>query len=297
MAESPCVYLLDGSSYIFRAFFALPALSNASGLPTNAVYGFTTMTVRLLKTYRPDYLAVALDAGRETFRNQIYREYKSNRPEAPPALIPQFPYIRKVLEAMKVAVLEREGYEADDLIATLCRQLSARGAQVVIVSGDKDLMQLVGDGVRLLDTGKDKWIGLQEVREKFGVEPDKVIEVMGLMGDATDNIPGVRGIGEKTASALIRRYHSLENLFSHLDDLEQAGLKGAERIRKALLAGQEAAFLSRRLATVKSDVPIELELDDLRYQGWDREKVLALFSELGFTHLVKALQSQNANAT
>ncbi|MBI1994578.1 MAG: hypothetical protein HYS67_09285 [Deltaproteobacteria bacterium] len=203
MAESPCVYLLDGSSYIFRAFFALPALSNASGLPTNAVYGFTTMTVKLLKTYRPDYLAVALDAGRETFRNRIYQEYKSNRPEAPPDLIPQFPYIRKVLEAMKVAVLEREGYEADDLIATLCKQLSGRGAQVVVVSGDKDLMQLVGDGVRLLDTGKDKWIGLQEVREKFGVEPDKVIEVMGLMGDSTDNIPGVRGIGEKTAIALI----------------------------------------------------------------------------------------------
>ena len=296
MAESPCVYLLDGSSYIFRAFFALPALSNASGLPTNAVYGFTTMTVKLLKTYRPDYLAVALDAGRETFRNRIYQEYKSNRPEAPLDLIPQFPYIRKVLEAMKVAVVEREGYEADDLIATLAKRLSERGAQVVIVSGDKDLMQLVGDGVRLLDTGKDKWIGLQEVREKFGVEPDKVIEVMGLMGDSTDNIPGVRGVGEKTAIALIQRYHSIENLFSHLDDLDQSGLKGVERIRKALLAGKEAAFLSRTLATVKSDVPIRLELDDLRYQGWDKQKLQALFSELGFTHLVKALESQNANA-
>lgn len=295
MAESPCAYLLDGSSYIFRAFFALPALSNASGLPTNAVYGFTAMTVKLLKTYRPDYLAVALDAGRETFRNRIYHEYKSNRPEAPPALIPQFPYIRKVLEAMKVAVLEREGYEADDLIATLSKQLSARGARVVIVSGDKDLMQLVCDGIRILDTGKDKWIGLSEVREKFGVEPDKVIEVMGLMGDSTDNIPGVRGIGEKTAIALIQRYHSIENLFSHLDDLEQSGLRGVERIRKALLAGKENAFLSRTLATVKSDVPIELELDDLRYRGWNKEKLRALFSELGFTHLVKSLESQNAN--
>lgn len=295
MAESPCAYLLDGSSYIFRAFFALPALSNAAGLPTNAVYGFTTMTVKLLKTYRPDYLAVALDAGRETFRNRIYQEYKSNRPEAPPDLIPQFPYIRKVLEAMKVAVLEREGYEADDLIATLAKRLSERGARVVIVSGDKDLMQLVGDGVRILDTGKDKWIGLSEVREKFGVEPDKVIEVMGLMGDSTDNIPGVRGVGEKTAIALIQRYHSIENLFSHLDDLEQSGLRGVERIRKALLAGKEAAFLSRTLATVKSDVPIGLELDDLRYRGWDKEKLQALFSELGFTHLVKSLESQNSN--
>jgi len=296
MSSAPTLFLIDGSNQMYRAYHAIRGLTGPDGKSTNAVYGFTTMTVKLLKTYRPDYLAVALDAGRKTFRNQIYQEYKTNRPEAPPDLIPQFPYIRKVLEAMKVAVLEREGYEADDLIATLCKQLSGRGAQVVIVSGDKDLMQLVGDGVRLLDTGKDKWIGLQEVREKFGVEPDKVIEVMGLMGDSTDNIPGVRGIGEKTAIALIQRYHSIENLFSHLDDLDQSGLKGVERIRKALLADKEAAFLSRTLATVKSDVAIELELDDLRYQGWDKQKLQALFSELGFTHLVRALESQNANA-
>ena len=294
MAEQPCVYLIDGSSYIFRAFFALPPLSNASGLPTHAIYGFTTMTLKFLKTYRPEYLAVVLDAGRKTFRNQIYHEYKSNRPEAPPDLIPQFPYIRKVLEAMDVAVLELQGYEADDLIATSAKYFSARGTPVVIVSGDKDLMQLVADGVKLLDSGKDKWIGLDRVKEKFGVEPEKVVEVMGLMGDSTDNIPGVKGIGEKTAIALIQRYHSLENLFDHLDELETTGLKGVERIRKALVAGKDAAFLSRELATVRTDVPIRVDLAGLRYHGPRREKLHGLFTELEFTNLLKGLDSEDA---
>lgn len=294
MAEQPCVYLIDGSSYIFRAFFALPPLSNASGLPTHAIYGFTTMTLKFLKTYRPEYLAVVLDAGRETFRNQIYHEYKSNRPEAPPDLIPQFPYIRKVLEAMDVAVLELQGYEADDLIATSAKYFSARGTPVVIVSGDKDLMQLVADGVKLLDSGKDKWIGLDRVKEKFGVEPEKVVEVMGLMGDSTDNIPGVKGIGEKSAIALIQRYHSLENLFDHLDELETTGLKGVERIRKALVAGKEDAFLSRELATVRTDVPIRVDLAGLRYHGPRREKLHGIFTELEFTNLLKGLDSEGA---
>lgn len=290
MADSqPCVYLIDGSSYIFRAFFALPPLTNSSGLPTHAIYGFTSMTLKFLKTYRPDYLAVALDAGRKTFRNQLYEEYKSNRPEAPPDLVPQFPYIRKVLEAMNVSFLELAGYEADDLIATLAKHFSARGNQVVIVSGDKDLMQLVTDGIKLLDSGKDRWIGLEGVKEKFGVEPEKVIEVMGLMGDSTDNIPGVRGIGEKTAIALIQRYHSLENLFDHLHELESTGLKGIARIRKALVAGKDAAFLSRQLATVRTDVPIRLELEQLRYRGWQKAHVQELFTELGFTQLLKGL--------
>lgn len=296
MDSHPYVYLVDGSSYIFRAFFALPPLSNSSGLPTHAIYGFTTMTFKFLKAYRPEYLAVVLDAGRKTFRNEMYHEYKSNRPEAPPDLIPQFPYIRKVLEAMNVAALELEGYEADDLIATLAKHFSARGNQVVIVSGDKDLMQLVADGVKLLDTGKNRWIGLEGVKEKFGVEPEKVVEVMGLMGDPTDNIPGVKGIGEKTAIALIQRYHSLENLFDHLDGLESTGLRGVGRIRNALVAGRDAAFLSRQLATVKTDVPIQAELEQLRYRGWHSEKLQKLFAELEFTQLFKDLENNNRDA-
>lgn len=293
MAEAPCVYLLDGSSYIFRAFFALPPLSNASGMPTHAIYGFTNMTLKFLKSHRPDHLAVVLDAGRETFRNQIYKEYKGNRPEAPPDLIPQFPYIRKALEAMNVAVLELSGYEADDLIATLAKYFSTRGVEVIIVSGDKDLMQLVGDGIRLLDSGKDKWIDIEGVREKFGVEPGKVVEVMGLMGDSADNIPGVRGIGEKTAIALIQRYQSIENLYDHLHDLEATGLRGVERIRKALAAGKDQAFLSRELATVRADVPIRVELEQLHFRGWDKRKLQEFFTEMGFIQLLKVIDNNS----
>ena len=291
--DHPSVYLIDGSSYIFRAFFALPPLTNSSGLPTQAIYGFTTMTLKFLKTHRPEYMAVVLDAGRETFRNQIYHDYKANRPEAPPDLIPQFPYIRKVLEAMNVAALELEGFEADDLIATLSKHFSAQGAEVVIVSGDKDLMQLVGKEVKLLDAAKGKWIGIEEIKEKFGVEPEKVVEVMGLMGDSIDNIPGVKGIGEKTAIALIQRYHSLENLFDHLDDLETTGLRGIARIRKALVEGKEAAFLSRDLARLRTNVPMQLELEQLRYQGPSKDKLRELFTELRFTQLLKSLDAEN----
>lgn len=287
----PCVYLIDGSSYIFRAFFALPPLTNSAGLPTHAIYGFTTMTFKFLKTHRPEYLAVALDAGRKTFRNEIYGDYKGNRPEAPADLIPQFPYIRKVLQAMNVAVLELEGFEADDIIATLCKDFSGRGFSVVIVSGDKDLMQLVGEGVKLLDTAKEKWIDTAGVKEKFGVEPQKVIEVMGLMGDAVDNIPGVKGIGEKTATALIQKYGSLENLFARLDELETSGLRGASRIRKALAENKEKAFLSRELAKVRTDVPIQMEPETLRYAGLEMEKLRQLYTELEFHQLLKALEA------
>lgn len=294
-AAQPRVYLIDGSSYIFRAFFALPLLTSSSGLPTHAVYGFTNMTLKFLKTHRPEYLAVLLDAGRKTFRNDLYREYKKNRPEAPPSLVPQFPYIRKILEAMQLPVLELEGYEADDLIATLSKRLSAQGVEVVIVSGDKDLMQLVGEKIKILDTMKEKWIGADEVQAKFGVVPQKVVEVVGLMGDAVDNIPGVKGIGEKSAIALIQRFHSLENLYDHLDEIEKTGLKGAARIRKALVQGKEAAFLSRQLATVKSDVPIQIDLERLRYQGRpNKEELRRLFAELEFTHLLKSMEADQA---
>ncbi|HEX9661160.1 MAG TPA: 5'-3' exonuclease H3TH domain-containing protein, partial [Candidatus Binatia bacterium] len=219
--QSPRLFLIDGSAYIFRAFFAIPPLKNSTGLPTNAILGFTNILLKFLKQYKPEYVAVALDAGRETFRNQMFADYKDNRPEAPALLIPQFPYFRKVLDALNLPLLELPGYEADDIIATLCERLSGQGCELVVVSSDKDLMQLVTDGTKLLDSAKDRWIGKAEVKEKFGVAPEQVIEVMGLMGDAVDNIPGVDGIGEKTAITLIQQFHNLENLFAHLDELEQ----------------------------------------------------------------------------
>jgi DNA polymerase-1 len=292
MSESTSrVFLIDGSSYIFRAFYAIPALNNAAGLPTNAIFGFTNILLKFLKQYKPEYVAVALDAGRVTFRNEMFAGYKGNRPEAPPDLIPQFPYFRKVLDALNLPLLEIPGYEADDIIATLCDRLSGRGCELVVVSSDKDLMQLVTNGVKLLDSAKDRWIGKDEVKEKFGVAPQQVIEVMGLMGDAVDNIPGVKGIGEKTASALIQQFQNLENLYDHLEELEQVKLRGAARIKQILEAGKEQAFLSRALATVKRDVPLDTDLPELQFTGFNLEKTRMLFAELEFTNLLKLIEN------
>lgn len=298
---SPRLYLIDGSSYIFRAYYALQKSSNSfmttSGLPTQAIYGFTTMTLKFLRDHRPQWLAVVLDTGGKTFRDQLFPDYKANRPEPPSDLIPQFPYIRKVLHAMNIAVLEQEGYEADDLIATLAKYFSTRNIEVVIISGDKDMMQLVGGSVRLLDTMKAKWIGLDEVRQKFGVEPSKVVEVVALMGDSVDNIQGVKGIGKKTAIALIQKFQTLENLYGHLDELENSGIKGPARVRKALLEGKDSAFLSRELATVKTDVPVPLELERFRCQRPSKEKLRDLFTSLEFTQLLKRLDAEPEEAS
>ncbi|MSP39380.1 MAG: hypothetical protein EXR70_12895 [Deltaproteobacteria bacterium] len=292
MAELiPRLFLIDGSSYIFRAFFAIPLLTNAAGLPTNAIFGFTNILLKFLKQYKPEYVAVALDAGRVTFRNEMFAAYKGNRPEAPADLIPQFPYFRKVLDALNLPLLEIPGYEADDIIATLCDRLNGQGCELVVVSSDKDLMQLVTNGVKLLDSAKDRWIGRDEVKDKFGVAPEQVIDVMGLMGDQVDNIPGVKGIGEKTAGALIQQFHNLENLYDHLDDMEQMKLRGAARIRQILEAGKEQAFLSRALATVKRDVPLDTGLAELEFTGFNLEKTRALFTELEFTNLIKLIEN------
>jgi len=287
--QSPRLFLIDGSAYIFRAFFAMPPLSNSAGLPTNAILGFTNLMLKFLKQHQPEYIAVALDAGRETFRNEMLTSYKGNRPEAPADLIPQFPYIRKVLESLNLPVLELPGYEADDIIATLCRKFSDAECERIVVSSDKDLMQLVQDGVKLFDSAKELWIGLDQVKEKFGVLPAQVVEVMGLMGDAVDNIPGVKGIGEKTAIALIQQFQSLENLYTRLAEVEKSSLRGAARIRKILEQGKAAAFLSRALATVKADVPVETDLERLRFRGFDQEKLRILFTELEFTNLLKLI--------
>ena len=292
--QKPRLFLIDGSSYIFRAFFAIPpTLKNAAGMPTNAIFGFTNILLKVLKQYKPEYVTVALDAGRRTFRNEMLAEYKGHRPEAPPELIPQFPYFRKVLDGLNVTLLELPGYEADDIIATLCDRMANKGCEVVVVSSDKDLMQLVTDGIKLLDSAKDRWIGADQVREKFGVVPERVIEVMGLMGDPVDNIPGVKGIGEKTAIALIQRFQTLENLYEHLAEVKQMQLRGAARVRDLLEKDKDIAFLSRALATVKRDVPMEMPLAALRARPPDIDKARILFTELGFTNLLKLLENEH----
>ncbi len=283
---APRLYLIDGSSYIFRAFHAVPPLTNKAGLPTNAVFGFTNMLLKLLNEERPDGLAVVFDAGGPTFRDEMYADYKAHRPPMPEELIPQLPYVRKVVEALRVPVIEVPGVEADDAIATLATSFASAKMQVVIVTGDKDMMQLVGPNVMIVDTMRDRRIGIDEVRKRFGIEPERVIEVMGLMGDSVDNIPGVKGIGEKTAQALIQKFGSIDNLLAHLDEVEGMGLRGARRIRESLAREADQAKMSRELARLRCDVAVEVTLDDLRLQSPDYAALRPLFAELGFQSLL-----------
>jgi DNA polymerase I len=285
----PRLFLVDGSFYIYRAFFALPPAINSAGFPTHATYGFISFMLKLLKRHHPEYLAVVLDAGRQTFRNQMFDGYKSNRRQSPPGLVVQLPDIRRVLDALNVVALELQDYEADDLIGTLCATLSAEDCDLIVVSSDKDLMQLITDKVSLFDGAKEHWIDAHEVRVRFGVEPKRIPEVLALMGDAVDNIPGVKGIGQKTAIALMQQFRDLEDLYGNLDQLQQSNLRGVAHLRQALKDGKETAFLSRDLATVKKNVPLQIDLEQLQFKGPSRDKMRSLFEELEFKNLVKLL--------
>ena len=247
------LYLVDGSGFIFRAYHALPPLSRKSdGLPTGAVSGFCNMLWKLIEDMKdgdkPSHLAVIFDAGRKSFRNDIYTEYKAHRPDPPDDLIPQFPLTREATRAFGVPAIEKEGYEADDLIATYVRHAREAGAKVTIVSSDKDLMQLVQDGsVDMLDTMKNKHIGEAEVIERFGVPPGKVIDVQALAGDSVDNVPGVPGIGVKTAAELIGTYGDLETLLARAPDIKQP------KRREALIANADKARISLKLVTLDDE--------------------------------------------
>ncbi len=244
------LYLVDGSGYIFRAFFAIPPRFTSHGMHTNAVFGFTNMLIKLLRDTDADGLAVIFDHSSESFRNEIYPDYKANRDEPPEELRPQFGAIREATRAFGLPCLEQEGFEADDLIATYAVEAARQGIRVTIVSSDKDLMQLVGDGIDMLDPIKDRPIGPDEVREKFGVAPEKVVDVQALAGDSTDNVPGVPGIGVKTAAQLIEEYGSLEAL------LERAGEVKQPKRREKLIENAELARISKRLVTLDQTVPV-----------------------------------------
>ena len=288
-APPPRLFLIDGSSYVFRAFFGTPPLDHSAGLPTHAVFGFLTLLLKLLRHYQPAYAAVVFDAGRETFRHRLFADYKGNRPERPAALAAQIPYLRRLLDSFNLPLLELAGYEADDVIATVGEAMAQQGCEVVIVSSDKDFMQLVSSRIQLFDSARNRWIDPVDVHARFGVSPDRVIEVMGLMGDPVDNIPGVRGIGEKTAIALIQQYDTLENLYERLDDVPALNLRGAPRLRNTLERGRDAAFLSRDLATVRRDAPLAIGLEQLRRTAFHAEKLRLLLTELEFTNLVTLL--------
>jgi 5'-3' exonuclease len=288
-ARRPRLFLIDGSSYIFRAFFGTAPTERSCGFPTHAVSGLLTLLLKLLRQYRPEYAAVVMDHGRETFRHRLFAAYKSNRPERPAALAAQLPYLRRLVDSLNLPLLELAGYEADDLIATACRMMAEEDCRVVIVSSDKDFMQLVGSRVHLLDSARGRWIDAVDVHAKFGVSPDRVVQVMGLMGDSVDNIPGVCGIGEKTAIALIQQFDTLEQLYGRIDEVYALRLRGAPRLRRVLEEGKDAAFLSRALATVRKDAPLAIRLEQMRRTDFDAQKLRNLCSELELANLVTLL--------
>ena len=280
------VFLVDGSSYIYRAYHALPPLTRKSdGLQLGAVYGFCGMLLKLLRDMtpeeRPTHLAVVFDKSETTFRNKLYPDYKAHRPDAPADLIPQFGLIREAVRAFDLPSLEQLGYEADDLIATYVREACEAGARATIVSSDKDLMQLVNDRVVMYDTMKERRIGPAEVMEKFGVPPDKVIEVQALIGDSTDNVPGVPGIGVKTAAQLIGEYGDLETLLARVSEIKQL------KRREALIENADKARLSKTLVTLDSRVPLDVPLADIAVHDLDAKRLIAFFKAMEFNSLTR----------
>ncbi len=288
MSKAKSLYLIDGSSYIFRAYFGIRQfLSTSKGFPTNALYGFINMLQKVVKDEQPDYLAVAFDSKEKTFRHKMYADYKANREAPPEDLAKQFPYFEPLVQAYNIHGVRVPGYEADDIIGTLAKKAAKAGFQVVIVSGDKDMMQLIGPDIRMLDTMKNKWFGVEEVEEKFGVTPDRVIDVMGLMGDSSDHIPGVKGVGPKTASELIRKFGSIKELYERIDEVDKAKLKDK------LVQDKEMALLSRQLVTIDTSMELEGELEDLKVRPSNNVELRKLFSEFEFSSLLGDLEDSS----
>ena len=281
-------YLIDGSGYIFRAYYALPPLTRKSdGLPTGAVSGFCSMLFKLLEDskskenkHKPTHFAVIFDSARKTFRNEIYSDYKANRSEAPDDLAPQFEYIRKSVLAFNLPSVELVNYEADDLIATYVDQILKKGAKVTIVSSDKDLMQLFKKDVRIFDPMKNKFISNEDVKNKFGVEPSKVIDVQSLAGDSSDNVPGVPGIGVKTAAELINKYGNLEKLLNSAHEIKQ------NKRRETLIENKDKALISKKLVTLKHDAPVDRNLTEFKLKDIDKDKLYKFLREMEFNRLL-----------
>lgn len=288
--DDKTVYLIDGSGYIFRAFFAIRNLKNKSGFPTNAIFGFTKMLLKLLKDHNPKYIAIAFDRKEKTFRHEIFSEYKANRPSLDPDLAVQFDWIYKVVDAFNIKSLSLSGYEADDIIGTLAKKAKEHGRKVVIVTGDKDLMQLVEDDVYLVDelrslkNGTETFIDKEGVKKELGVLPHQVIDLLALAGDTSDNIPGVKGIGQKTAQSLIEEFGSLESIY------DKSPLITQKSRREKLLEGADFAFLSKKLVTIAKDVPVGLEVEDLLLKERDDQKLAEIFTHLDFFSLAKELK-------
>ncbi len=286
----PKIVLVDGSNYLFRAFYAIRDLSNSKGFPTNAIYGFTTMLMKLLRDQEPDYIAVAFDVKGPTFRHDAFEGYKATRQATPDALITQIPHVKEIVRSFSIPVLERQGIEADDIIGTIACRQAQTGMEVVIVSGDKDMMQLVSPDILMIDTMKDKAYDPAAVKERFGVGPEKVVEIIGLMGDASDNIPGVPGIGPKGALRLIEQFGSIDAILAHPEQIHN------EKIRNAVRQYADQAKLSRDLAQIRTDAEFEFDLEDCRRREPDRERLVSLFREFEFSSLLNDLKLRGEEA-
>ncbi|MEW6326710.1 MAG: DNA polymerase I [Thermodesulfobacteriota bacterium] len=285
MAERPTLlYLIDAHSYIYRAYHAISHLSTSRGLPTNAIFGVTNMLLKVLREKRPEYLAMVFDARGPTFRHSLLETYKANRPSMPDDLSIQIPYIKDIIRAENLPALELEGYEADDLIATIVNRLASDKHRIVIISGDKDLLQLVSPYVTIWDPMKDRWIDLESLRKEYDLEPGQMADVFALAGDAIDNVPGVPGIGPKTALSLIQRYRSVENLITALETIDKP------KLREKLTTYREQALLSKELVKLHVDVPLEIDLSRLRIGPPDSAALRKLFTGLEFTKFLKELE-------
>ena len=290
MSKRKTLYLIDGSSYIFRAFFGVrQQLSTSNGFPTNALYGFINMLQKVIIEEKPDYLVVAFDSPDKTFRHKIYPNYKANRDAPPEELSRQFPYFEPLVKAYGLSSIRRPGFEADDIIGTLAKKGQQKGLDIVIVSGDKDMMQLISPHIYMLDTMKNKKFMDKEVAEKFGVQADKVVEVMGLMGDSSDHIPGVTGVGPKTAAELIRKFGSIESLYKRIDEVEKKNLK--EKLER----DKENAFMSRELVSIDTEMDLEFNSDLMILGKIDSVKLKKMFEEFEFVSFLEGMQDRTAN--
>ncbi|USK32863.1 DNA polymerase I [Bacillus sp. F19] len=282
--------LIDGNSIAYRAFFALPLLNNDKGVHTNAIYGFTMILMKILEDEKPSHLLVAFDAGKTTFRHETYKEYKGGRQKTPPELSEQFPFIRELLDAYSISRYELPNFEADDIIGTLSRQAEKDGFEVKVISGDKDLTQLVSKHITVDITRKgitdvDSYTP-EFVQEKYGLVPAQIVDMKGLMGDSSDNIPGVPGVGEKTAIKLLKEYETLERLLESLDQVT------GNKLKEKLEENKDQAIMSKELATINCDAPVEITLADVQYGGYDVKNVIEIYKELGFNSLLDKLGAE-----
>src|SRR5438309_10826943 len=279
----PSLWLVDGSHTIFRAYHALPHLSTRQGVPTNAVYGFTTMLLRAIREGNPTHLAIAFDEEGKQARSEIYPEYKATRGAPPDDLRPQFPLVRRVLEALNVPAVGMPGWEADDVIATLARRARSLGWEVVVVTGDKDLLQLVDGSVRCYDSMYEKWYGPAQAEEKSGVPPHQVADLLALTGDKIDNVPGIPGVGEKTAAALLKEFGTLDGVLSRAGEIKKP------KLRENALANLDVVRRARKLIQLHGDLPVPVQLDDLVRRPLNEGKARSLFTELEFVRLINDL--------